>query len=53
MRQGQAVQHLAALPPLRHVRIHQRRKSLVVVPLEKVRKFMRHDVLQAMERLLG
>ncbi len=47
MRQGQAIQHLAVLPPSRHALIHQSNKQFIVMPFQQVGQFVRDDILSA------
>jgi len=39
-RKRQAIQHFSALPPLRHMGVHQCRKFIVVVPFQQMSKLM-------------
>lgn len=48
-----AVQAVPGTSPVRQKPVHQRRKPLVVVPLQQVHQFMHNDVLQAPGRFLG
>ena len=53
MRQRQAVENPAVLPPLRHVGVHQRHEPIVVASFQQVREFVRDDIFEALHRLLG
>lgn len=53
MHHGQAVKHVAILPPLRNMGVHQGNKAGIVRCFKQMRHFVDDDIFQALGRLLG
>ena len=53
MRQWRGVQQFAMVPPKRHVTIHKRDKSSVMMPLKKVHHLVDDNVFETLKGLLN
>jgi hypothetical protein len=50
---GQPIEELPALLPLRHVAIHQADETCIVGRFEQMHHLVHHDVLKALSRFFG